>query len=106
MRDSINLAVSETKFVLFMKGTPQSPQCGFSQTVLQILDLHNVDKSKFVAYDVLADTELRDAMKEYSQWPTFPQLYVGGEFIGGCDIVRKLAEENKLKNILENDPDA
>ena len=76
-----------------MKGTPVFPQCGFSAQVVQVLSLLGV---KFKAYDVLADDELRQGIKEFSNWPTIPQLYVKGEFVGGCDIVREMYQSGEL----------
>ena len=70
-----------------MKGTPDAPQCGFSRAVCQILDVQGVPREKLVTYNCLADQELREGIKEYSEWPTIPQVYVKGEFVGGCDIV-------------------
>lgn len=81
--------------VLFMKGTPVFPQCGFSSTVVQILNHINVD---FQGVNVLEDEHIRNGIKEYSNWPTIPQLYIKGEFIGGCDIVRELFETQELVN--------
>jgi len=83
-----------------MKGTPETPQCGFSRAVCQILDLHGVDPKKMQTYNVLADAELRSSIKEYSNWPTVPQLYVNGEFVGGCDIVMGLHQEGGLEALL------
>ena len=79
--------------VLFMKGTPVFPQCGFSAAVVQILSHLGV---KFKAIDVLKDPEIRSGIKEYSEWPTIPQLYVKGEFVGGADIVREMFENEEL----------
>jgi monothiol glutaredoxin len=79
--------------VLFMKGTPVFPQCGFSATVVQILSHLGV---KYKAIDVLKDPEIRQGIKEYSEWPTIPQLYVKGEFVGGCDILREMFETEEL----------
>ncbi|KAG6855903.1 hypothetical protein H0H87_009506 [Tephrocybe sp. NHM501043] len=70
-----------------MKGTPQLPECGFSRAVIQVLDLHGVPSEKMQTYNVLADAELRSGIKEFSEWPTIPQIYVNGEFLGGCDIL-------------------
>ncbi|KAG8983937.1 monothiol glutaredoxin grx5 [Tulasnella sp. JGI-2019a] len=84
-----------------MKGTPEMPQCGFSRAVMQILDLHNVSPSKLQTYNVLADPELRTGIKEYSDWPTIPQLYVNGEFVGGCDIVMSMHQNGELGSVLE-----
>jgi monothiol glutaredoxin len=84
--------------VLFMKGTPVFPQCGFSAQVVQVLSLVGV---KFKAYDVLSDDELRQGIKEFSNWPTIPQLYVKGELVGGCDIVREMYQSGELGELLE-----
>ena len=85
--------------VLFMKGTPVFPQCGFSAQVVQVLSLVGV---KFKSFDVLSDDELRQGIKEYSHWPTIPQLYVKGEFIGGCDIVREMYQAGELAQLLKD----
>ena len=84
--------------VLFMKGTPVFPQCGFSAALVQALTLLGV---KFKGVDVLQDPSLRQGIKEFSSWPTVPQLYVKGEFIGGCDIVREMYESGELTELLE-----
>ena len=94
VHDFIAKAVSEHPVVLFMKGEPQQPRCGFSAMTVQILDHLGVD---FVGVDVLQDEELRQGIKSYSDWPTIPQLYVKGEFIGGCDIVREMYQSGELK---------
>ncbi len=83
--------------VLFMKGTPVFPQCGFSAAVVQILSHLGV---KFKGIDVLQDPGLRQGIKDFSSWPTIPQLYVKGEFVGGCDIVREMAETGELEQLL------
>jgi monothiol glutaredoxin len=83
--------------MLFMKGTPQFPQCGFSAAVVQILDFLGAD---YGSENVLASPELRQGIKDYSDWPTIPQLYVKGEFVGGCDIVREMFESGELKKLL------
>lgn len=85
--------------VLYMKGTPVFPQCGFSAQVVQVLSLLGV---KFKSFDILSDDELRQGIKEYSQWPTIPQLYVKGEFIGGCDIVREMYQAGELAQLLKD----
>jgi monothiol glutaredoxin len=97
VQDRIRQEVSENPVVLYMKGTPVFPQCGFSATVVQILSHLNV---KFKGIDVLSDPGLRQGIKEYSDWPTIPQLYVKGEFIGGCDIVRDMYESGELQRLL------
>ena len=84
--------------VLYMKGTPVFPQCGFSAQVVQVLSLVGV---KFKAFDVLADDRLRQGIKEFSNWPTVPQLYVQGEFVGGCDIVREMYQSGELAELLK-----
>ncbi len=84
--------------VLFMKGTPQFPMCGFSGQVVQILDHLGVT---YKGLNVLESDDLRQGIKSYSNWPTIPQLYVKGEFVGGCDIIREMAETGELKQLLE-----
>lgn len=88
--------VNSNDVVLFMKGTPVFPQCGFSATVVQVLSLMGV---KFKGIDVLADDEIREGIKVFSSWPTIPQLYVKGEFLGGCDIVREMYESGELPQV-------
>ncbi|KIJ55439.1 hypothetical protein M422DRAFT_199644 [Sphaerobolus stellatus SS14] len=100
-RLQIDNAVKSKPVVLFMKGNPQMPQCGFSRAVIQILDLQGVPSEKLNTYDVLEDAELRTAIKEYSDWPTIPQLYVNGEFVGGCDIVLGMHQSGELESLLE-----
>jgi monothiol glutaredoxin len=96
--DRIRQQVTDNQVVLFMKGTPVFPQCGFSATVVQILSHIGV---KFKGVDVLADSSVREGIKEFSSWPTIPQLYVKGEFIGGCDIVREMFETGELQQMFE-----
>ncbi len=96
--DRIRQEIDETQVVLYMKGTPIFPQCGFSATVVQVLSEVGV---KFKGVDVLMDPSLRDGVKQFSDWPTIPQLYVKGEFVGGCDIVREMFETGELKQYLE-----
>jgi monothiol glutaredoxin len=83
---------------LFMKGTPEFPQCGFSATVVSILDHMGVD---YGSANILEDAELRQGIKDFSNWPTIPQLYVKGEFIGGCDIAKEMFQSGELKQLLE-----
>lgn len=97
-RDFIDNEVKSNDIVLFMKGTPGFPQCGFSGQVVQILDYLGLD---YKGVNVLASDELRQAIKDYSNWPTIPQLYVKGEFIGGCDIVREMFQNGELQSLLE-----
>jgi monothiol glutaredoxin len=98
VHDRIRQQVTDNPVVLFMKGTPVFPQCGFSATVVQILSHIGV---KFKGIDVLADSSVRDGIKEFSSWPTIPQLYVKGEFVGGCDIIREMFETGELQQMLE-----
>lgn len=93
----IDNEVMATDVVLFMKGTPTFPQCGFSGQLVQILDYLGVD---YKGVNVLENAEIREGIKEYSNWPTIPQLYVKGEFVGGCDIVREMFQEGELKPYL------
>ncbi|KAK6462330.1 thioredoxin-like protein [Scheffersomyces coipomensis] len=102
IKNAIDQAVSSTPVVLFMKGTPEFPQCGFSRATIQTLGQQGVDPSKFAAYNVLEDPELRDGIKEYSNWPTIPQLYVNKEFVGGCDIIMNMAKSGELAELLES----
>ena len=91
--------ISSKDIVLFMKGTPDAPQCGFSMAVTNILKHLNV---KFEGINVLSSDELRQGIKEFTDWPTIPQLYVKGEFVGGCDIVKEMFEKGELKKFLED----
>lgn len=95
--NQIKQDVTNNKVVLYMKGTPDFPQCGFSSMAAQILRLCQVEK--YHAVNVLADEQVREGIKQYSDWPTIPQLYVNGEFIGGCDIMREMYEEGELQQL-------
>jgi len=97
LRSQISGLVAQNPVILFMKGTRRAPQCGFSAQVVQILDEL---VPEYETVDVLSSAELRDGIKEYSQWPTIPQLFVNGEFVGGCDIVRALRESGELEQLL------
>ena len=99
MKEVISKLISENDVCLFMKGTPDSPQCGFSMTVSNVLKNLNV---KFRGVNVLEDENLRQGIKDYSDWPTIPQLYVKNEFIGGCDIVKEMFEKGELKKLFED----
>lgn len=99
MKEKISKLISENDVCLFMKGTPDSPQCGFSMTVTNVLKHLNV---KFRGVNVLEDENLRQGIKDYSDWPTIPQLYVKSEFIGGCDIVKEMFESGELKKIFQD----
>ncbi len=94
----IQANVDANDVTLFMKGTPMFPQCGFSAAVVQILSQLGV---KFKGVNVLESDELRQGIKDFSNWPTVPQLYVKGEFVGGCDIVREMAESGELEDLLK-----
>ena len=95
--ERIRQDVTGNDVVLYMKGSPVFPQCGFSAAVVQVLTELGV---KFKGIDVLTDPSLRQGIKEFSQWPTVPQLYVKGEFVGGCDIVREMHESGELRELL------
>ena len=97
--DRIQSEIDENSVVLYMKGSPMMPQCGFSAAIAQALTMMEV---KFKGVDVLADDELRQGIKEFSSWPTIPQLYVKGEFVGGCDIVREMYENGELKELFDS----
>ncbi|KAJ8521293.1 hypothetical protein ONZ45_g1989 [Pleurotus djamor] len=102
-RSAIQTAVDSSPVVLFMKGIPSAPQCGFSKAVVQILQLHGVPADKLKAYNVLEDEELRNGIKEFSEWPTIPQIYVKGEFIGGCDILLGMHQSGELEQLFEKE---
>jgi monothiol glutaredoxin len=97
--DRIKSEISANDVVLYMKGTPVFPQCGFSAAVVQVLTHLGV---KFKGIDVLADPAIRQGIKEFSNWPTIPQLYVKGELVGGCDIVREMFETGELQQVLSD----
>jgi monothiol glutaredoxin len=98
VHDWIRSTVSTSPVVLFMKGTKQMPQCGFSHQVTQILNYLGVE---YKDINVLADMGIREGIKSYSDWPTIPQLYVKGEFVGGCDIVREMFQAGELQDLLD-----
>ena len=97
-QEKIKSLIDNNKVCLFMKGTPESPQCGFSMAVSNVLKHLNV---KFKGVNVLEDQNLRQGIKDFSDWTTIPQLYIKGEFIGGCDIVKDMFEKGELKKVLE-----
>ena len=99
IKTQIKDMVKKNDVCLFMKGTPEHPQCGFSMAVSNVLKHLNVN---FKGINVLEDQNLRQGIKEYSDWPTIPQLYVKGEFIGGCDIVKEMFEKGELKTLLKS----
>ena len=98
VQETLRDQVTKNRVVLYMKGTPQFPQCGFSATVAEILKRCGVDE--YYSVNVLADPEIRQGIKEFANWPTIPQLYVDGEFIGGCDIVREMYSSGELQKVL------
>ena len=98
VQERIRQDVADNPVVLYMKGSPVFPQCGFSAAVVQILSHLGV---KFKGVDVLADPQIRQGIKEFSSWPTIPQLYVKGEFVGGCDIIREMFDTGELRQFLE-----
>ena len=97
INDKIESLIEDNEVCLFMKGTPDAPQCGFSMAVTNVLKHLNVN---FKGINVLEDEDLRQGIKEFSDWPTIPQLYVKKEFIGGCDIVKEMFEKGELKELL------
>ena len=97
INERIQQELDENQVVLFMKGTPVFPQCGFSATVVQVLNHMGV---KFKGIDVLQDPGLRQGVKDFTNWPTIPQLYVKGEFVGGCDIIREMFQSGELQELL------
>ncbi|CCC69214.1 hypothetical protein NCAS_0C02240 [Naumovozyma castellii] len=101
IRKAIEDAVASAPVVLFMKGTPEFPKCGFSKATIQLLGQQGVDPAKFAAYNVLEDPELREAIKEFTEWPTIPQLFVENEFVGGCDVITSMARSGELAELLD-----
>ncbi|HKD68982.1 MAG TPA: Grx4 family monothiol glutaredoxin [Candidatus Binataceae bacterium] len=97
--ERIQSAVSNNKVMIFMKGTASFPQCGFSAATVQVFEQLGVP---FETADVLSDPELRDGIKRFTNWPTIPQVFVGGKFIGGCDIVREMYESGDLKTLVDS----
>jgi monothiol glutaredoxin len=98
-KDLINKEIENNDVCLFMKGTPDAPQCGFSMAVSNILKILEVN---FKGVNVLASQQIREGIKEYSEWPTIPQLYIKKEFLGGCDIIKEMYENGELKKILKD----
>ena len=103
VQERISQDVSNNKVVIYMKGTPETPRCGFSAATVQVLQDLNVP---FKAVDVLADPEVWQGVKEFSDWPTIPQVFIGGEFIGGCDIVREMHAKGELAPLLQKEEKA
>jgi monothiol glutaredoxin len=98
-QEKIKNIISTNEIVLFMKGTPDMPQCGFSMAVANVLKHLEV---KFIGINVLEDEEIRNGIKVFSDWPTIPQLYIKGEFVGGCDIVREMFEKKELQSLFKD----
>ena len=99
VKEQIENSINTNEVCLFMKGSPEAPQCGFSMAVSNILKILEV---KYQSVDVLKDQKIREGIKVYSEWPTIPQLYIKKEFIGGCDIVKEMYENGELKNFLDS----
>ena len=99
IQDTIRQQVTSHPVVLYMKGSPQFPQCGFSATASQLLKMAGAQEVYTV--DVLQNPEIREGIKQYANWPTIPQLYVGGEFVGGCDIMKEMFQSGELKKLIE-----
>ena len=102
VQDKIREQVQGHRVVLYMKGTPQCPQCGFSATATEILK--RCGAGDFFSVNVLADDDIRQGIKAYANWPTIPQLYVDGEFVGGCDIMREMYQSGELQTLLSKAP--
>jgi monothiol glutaredoxin len=100
VQERIQKLVNDNKVMLFMKGTPEQPMCGFSSTVIEILKRLSVEYNSANVLDDAADSELRNGIKEFSDWPTIPQLYVNGEFVGGCDLAIELYQSGELEKII------
>ena len=98
IQTTIRDQIAKSRVVLYMKGSPQVPQCGFSATAAEILRRCGVDE--YASYDILQDESLRQGIKAFSNWPTIPQLYVDGEFVGGCDIMREMYQSGELQQLL------
>ena len=103
IQEAIDKEIKSHPVILFMKGTPQFPQCGFSALAIEALRMHLPEKDSFHTVNVLMDPDIRSGIKEYSDWPTIPQLFVRGEFIGGADIIKQLHEEGKLGDLLSGE---
>jgi monothiol glutaredoxin len=101
-QERIRDQISTNRVVLYMKGQPKFPQCGFSATAVEILARCGV--TDYLAVDVLQDPEIRQGIKDYSTWPTIPQLYVNGEFVGGCDIMREMFQSGELQQLFAKQP--
>ncbi|KAK4530243.1 hypothetical protein CCYA_CCYA03G1100 [Cyanidiococcus yangmingshanensis] len=106
VQERIRRMIEENQVLLFMKGTPDRPRCGFSQQIVQLLlEELELPRSRLATFDVLSDEAIRQGLKEYSQWPTFPQLYIRGELIGGLDVCREMARSGELAELLAATPE-
>lgn len=99
-QEKVRQQIGSDRIVLYMKGSPDAPMCGFSAQTVKVL---NAVGARFSSFDVLADDEIRQGVKQYSNWPTFPQLYVDGELVGGCDIVTELYRKGELQQLVASD---
>ncbi|MGL5632339.1 MAG: Grx4 family monothiol glutaredoxin [Azovibrio sp.] len=100
VQKEIHEQITQNPVVLYMKGTPQFPQCGFSATAAEILKRCGV--KEYTSVNILMDDEIRQGIKDYANWPTVPQLYIQGEFVGGCDIMREMYQDGELQKLLED----
>lgn len=100
LKQKIERLIHSSRVFLFMKGTKEEPQCGFS---LQVVEILNQLRVTFSSFDVFSDEEIRQGVKEYSNWPTYPQLYLNGKLIGGCDIIVEMSKSGELKKLLKKD---
>ncbi|MBT3407690.1 Grx4 family monothiol glutaredoxin [Candidatus Woesearchaeota archaeon] len=97
VKTKIEELIKSKKVFLFMKGTPEEPDCGFSARVIEVLNHFNIE---YLSFDILENEEIRQGIKEYSNWPTIPQLYIDGKFVGGCDIIEEMARSGELSKLL------
>ncbi|SAM00256.1 hypothetical protein [Absidia glauca] len=100
LRSKLDADIKSKPVVLFMKGTADAPMCGFSRAAVQIMQVQGVDFNDVQTFNVLADDDLRQGIKEYSEWPTIPQVYINGEFVGGCDILLNMHQSGDLEDLL------
>ena len=103
VQDTIKKQVTSNKVVLYMKGSPDFPQCGFSARAVQVLRACGIDDDEIFSVDVLQDPDIRQGIKDYANWPTIPQLYVNGEFVGGSDIVTEMYQSGELQKLLKQE---
>jgi len=101
VKNRIDDLVQKEKLFVFMKGEPSMPMCGFSKAVIQVLEIHGVEAEKVPFFNVLSDEEIRQGIKEYSEWPTIPQVFINGEFVGGCDLMIEMHQNGELDDMLE-----